>query len=122
MRMRSDLSKITFGNYVRPGETADLGTLARRMASLLDPGMTWQDLEWLRGVWKGPLIVKGVLHPDEASRAVDMGVDGIIVSNHGGRQLDGAISSLDALPRVVAAVGGACRCWSMAVSAVAPTS
>src|SRR4029453_12324942 len=80
--------------------------LASRMASLLDPGLSWDEVDWLRKVWRGPLLLKGVLHPDEGSRAIGHGVDGIIVSNHGGRQLDGAAASLDALPGVVAAVSG----------------
>jgi L-lactate dehydrogenase (cytochrome)/(S)-mandelate dehydrogenase len=101
-RMRSELPRITFGNYVRPGEAADIKTLAGRMAALLDPAMTWADVEEVRRVWKGPLILKGVLHPAEARAAVERGIDGLIVSNHGGRQLDGAPASLDARP----AVGG----------------
>ncbi|HEY4164670.1 MAG TPA: alpha-hydroxy acid oxidase [Dongiaceae bacterium] len=105
-RMRHDLKRISFANYVRPGETADIKTLAARMSSLLDPSMTWADVDDLRRIWKGPLILKGVLHPDEARMAVDRDIDGIIVSNHGGRQLDGAAASLDALPGIVAAVGG----------------
>jgi isopentenyl diphosphate isomerase/L-lactate dehydrogenase-like FMN-dependent dehydrogenase len=104
--MRNELPRLTFGNYVRPGEPADIKTLAGRMGSILDPGMTWRDVEWLRGLWQGPLILKGVLHPDEARKAADLGVDGVIVSNHGGRQLDGAASSLQALPHVVEAVQG----------------
>jgi L-lactate dehydrogenase (cytochrome)/(S)-mandelate dehydrogenase len=105
-RMRRELPRITFGNYVHEGETADIKTLAGRMASLLDPAMTWQDVEEVRRIWKGPLILKGVLHPDEARTARARGVDGVIVSNHGGRQLDGAPASLDALPAIVAAVEG----------------
>jgi L-lactate dehydrogenase (cytochrome)/(S)-mandelate dehydrogenase len=105
-RMRKELPRITFGNYVRPGETADIKTLAGRMASLLDPSMTWADVDELRLQWKGPLILKGVLHPAEARAALERGIDGLIVSNHGGRQLDGAPSSLDALPAVVEAVAG----------------
>jgi L-lactate dehydrogenase (cytochrome) len=105
-RMRTELPRITFGNYVRPGEAADIKTLAGRMASLLDPAMSWADLDVLRSSWKGPLILKGVLHPREAGAAVDRGVDAVIVSNHGGRQLDGAPASLDALPAVAAAVAG----------------
>jgi len=105
-RMRRELKRITFGNYVRPGESADIKTLAGKMASLLDPSMDWKDVEELRKIWTGPLIIKGVLHPDEARKAVEHGIDGIIVSNHGGRQLDGAASSLDALPGVIDAVGG----------------
>jgi L-lactate dehydrogenase (cytochrome) len=71
-----------------------------------DPSNTWSDLAWIREHWDGPIALKGVLHPDDARRAVDAGVEGVIVSNHGGRQIDGEISSLDALPGVVSAVGG----------------
>jgi L-lactate dehydrogenase (cytochrome)/(S)-mandelate dehydrogenase len=105
-RMRRELPRITFGNYLRPGESADIKTLAGRMASLLDPAMSWGDVDELRKLWSGPLILKGILHPDEAKAAVAHGVDGIIVSNHGGRQLDGAAASLDALPAILDAVGG----------------
>ena len=106
MRMRSAIPKITFGNYRRPGSGEDLTTLAHRMLSLPDPGFTWADIEWLRGVWQGPLILKGVLHPKDAAEAVAHGVDGVIVSNHGGRQLDGAAAALDALPGVAEAAAG----------------
>ncbi|MGL4444517.1 MAG: alpha-hydroxy acid oxidase [Alsobacter sp.] len=106
LRMRPELPRITFGNYVRPGQPADIASLAGRMASLLDPAMSWADVAWLRTIWKGPLLLKGVLHPAEAARAVAEGVDGIIVSNHGGRQLDGAVSSIEALPAVAGAVAG----------------
>ena len=105
-RMRREFPRITFGNYVREGESADIATLAGRMASLLDPAMTWKDVEVVREIWKGPMILKGVLHPEEARAALARGIDGVIVSNHGGRQLDGAPGSLDALPAVVAAVEG----------------
>jgi L-lactate dehydrogenase (cytochrome)/(S)-mandelate dehydrogenase len=106
LRMRSSLPKITFANYIRPGKPTDLKSLAQQMNGLLDPSLSWRDVEWLRGLWKKPLVLKGILHPEEARMAVDHGVDAIIVSNHGGRQLDGAISSLDALPAVVEAVAG----------------
>lgn len=105
-RMRRDLKRVTFGNYVRPGEAADVKTLAGRMASLLDPSMSWKDVDELRRIWKRPLILKGVLHPEEARIAVERGIDGLIVSNHGGRQLDGAPATIDALQGIVAAVGG----------------
>ena len=105
-RMRSELPRITFGNYVRPGDTSDIKALAGRMAALLDPAMNWADVDEVRRVWKGPLILKGVLHPAEARAAIEHGVDGVIVSNHGGRQLDGAPASLDALPAIVEAVAG----------------
>ena len=105
-RMRRELPRVTFGNYARPGEAADMKALAGRMASLLDPSMSWADVDDLRRIWSGPLILKGVLHPDEARMAVEHGIDGLIVSNHGGRQLDGAASSIEALPGIVAAVDG----------------
>jgi lactate 2-monooxygenase len=69
------------------------------------PDLSWEQLEALRGLTKLPVLVKGVLHPDDARRAVELGADGIIVSNHGGRQIDGEVASLDALPAVVDAVG-----------------
>ncbi len=103
-RMRHALGRLTFGNYVRPGATEGLATLAGRMGSLLDPGMNWDHVRALRKRWKGPLLLKGVLSPAEALNAARIGVDGIIVSNHGGRQLDGAISSIEALPGVVEAL------------------
>lgn len=106
LRMRGELSRITFGNYVRAGEKADIATLASRMGSLLDPGMAWRDVDELRRIWKGPLLLKGVLHPREAAEAAARGVDGIIVSNHGGRQLDGAPSTIAALPGIAAAADG----------------
>src|SRR5207247_534215 len=70
------------------------------------PSLTWVDVDFIRGLTKLPLLLKGVLHPDDARLALEHGVDGIVVSNHGGRQVDGAIASLDALPAVVEAVGG----------------
>ncbi len=76
------------------------------MSSLLDTSMSWKDVEWLRNIWKGPLILKGTLHPDEATEAIARGADGVIVSNHGGRQLDGAAAAIDALPSIVEVVGG----------------
>jgi isopentenyl diphosphate isomerase/L-lactate dehydrogenase-like FMN-dependent dehydrogenase len=105
-RMRTRLPKLTFGNYVRAGETVGIGPMAARMASLLDPSLSWTEIDWLRGLWKGPFLLKGILHPAEAAEAVARGIDGVIVSNHGGRQLDGAAASLDALPAVAAAVHG----------------
>lgn len=71
-----------------------------------DPSITWKDLDWIRARWDGSLVIKGVLDPDDARQALTAGAEGLIVSNHGGRQLDGASSSLAALPAVVEAVGG----------------
>jgi lactate 2-monooxygenase len=89
---------------LRSGEAR--AAVARFIATYSRPSLTWDDLPFLRRRTKLPIVLKGILHPDDARRAVDAGVDGIIVSNHGGRQVDGAIATLDALPGVVAAVGG----------------
>lgn len=105
-RMRGELPRLTMGNYVKPGDTAGIREIAGQMAARLDPGMSWQDVDALRSMWRGPLLLKGILSPLEAREAVARGIDGVIVSNHGGRQLDGAIAALDALPRIVEAVGG----------------
>jgi lactate 2-monooxygenase len=81
------------------------GSVLRWMSMFGDPAKTWDDLVWLREQWEGPILLKGVLHPDDARRACDAGIEGVIVSNHGGRQIDGEIPSLEALPGVVEAVG-----------------
>jgi L-lactate dehydrogenase (cytochrome) len=70
------------------------------------PSITWDDLAWLRSKTRLPILLKGVLHPDDARRALDAGADGVVVSTHGGRQVDRSISALDALPEVVGAVAG----------------
>ncbi|HTN41839.1 MAG TPA: FMN-dependent L-lactate dehydrogenase LldD [Asticcacaulis sp.] len=70
-----------------------------------DPSINWSDLEWIRDMWKGPMIIKGILDPEDARDAVKFGADGIVVSNHGGRQLDGALSTCKALPAIAEAVG-----------------
>lgn len=70
-----------------------------------DPSICWADLEWIRQGWDGPLIIKGILDPEDARAAVDIGADGVVVSNHGGRQLDGVLSSARALPAIADAVG-----------------
>ncbi|MEO3784459.1 alpha-hydroxy-acid oxidizing protein [Actinocorallia sp. B10E7] len=75
------------------------------VANFGDPSLTWDDLAWLRGRWAGPIVVKGVQHPDDARRAAHAGMDGIVVSNHGGRQVDGAVAALDQLPKIVDTVG-----------------
>jgi L-lactate dehydrogenase (cytochrome) len=105
-RMRRDLPRLTMGNYVKPGDSAGIREIAGQLASKLDPGTSWKDVDALRSIWRGPLVLKGILSPSEAREAAARGVDGIIVSNHGGRQLDGAIAGLDALPQIVEAVDG----------------
>jgi lactate 2-monooxygenase len=66
-----------------------------------NPATSWEDLKWLRQQTKLPILLKGILHPDDARKALDFGMDGIIISNHGGRQVDGSIATLDALPKIV---------------------
>lgn len=88
-----------------PEEDADSG-LAAYVASHLDPTLDWDDLSWLVGLTGLPVIVKGVVHPDDARLAVRHGAAGVVVSNHGGRQLDAGVATIDALPDVVAAVEG----------------
>ncbi len=101
--LRMAKAPLTFVNYVTD-ERQDIVSLAAHIAGLLDPTLNWRDVDWLRGIWRGPLLLKGVLHPDEARAALDHGIDGVIVSNHGGRQLDGAIAAVRALPAVVDAL------------------
>jgi isopentenyl diphosphate isomerase/L-lactate dehydrogenase-like FMN-dependent dehydrogenase len=96
---------ITLANYVTD-ERKDILSLAKHINDLLDPALCWRDVAWLRKIWTGPLLLKGILHPDEARAALDHGVDGVIVSNHGGRQLDGALAAIRALPAVAEAVDG----------------
>ena len=81
-------------------------SLFRYFASQLDPAVTWEDIAWLRSLSPLPVVLKGVLTPEDALSAVKAGVDGVVVSNHGGRQLDGVPAALDALPDVVDAIGG----------------
>jgi isopentenyl diphosphate isomerase/L-lactate dehydrogenase-like FMN-dependent dehydrogenase len=104
--MRHELPRITFGNYVRGSSPESVAGLAGRMASLLDPAMNWSDVDMLREHWSGPLILKGVMHPDDAREAVRRGINAVIVSNHGGRQVDGAQASVRALPAIAQAVDG----------------
>ncbi|MCS3838406.1 L-lactate dehydrogenase (cytochrome) [Pseudomonas sp. JAI111] len=75
------------------------------LANNFDPSISWSDLEWIREFWKGPMIIKGILDPQDARDAVSFGADGIVVSNHGGRQLDGVLSTAKALPPIMQAVG-----------------
>jgi L-lactate dehydrogenase (cytochrome) len=81
------------------------GTVAELINRMFDPSLTVQDLSWLRETWSGPLIVKGIQHVDDARMVVDAGADAVVVSNHGGRQLDRAATPLETLPAVVDAVG-----------------
>ncbi|MBS7417322.1 FMN-dependent L-lactate dehydrogenase LldD [Pseudomonas syringae] len=100
------------------GRPHDLGNISRYLgkattledyvgwlANNFDPSISWKDLEWIREFWQGPMIIKGILDPQDARDALSFGADGIVVSNHGGRQLDGALSTAKALPPIVQAVG-----------------
>jgi L-lactate dehydrogenase (cytochrome) len=95
----------TFGNIVGHAENVgDLSSLASWTAEQFDPRLSWKDVEWIKERWDGKLILKGILDPEDARMAAETGADAIIVSNHGGRQLDGARSSIAALPGIVEAV------------------
>jgi L-lactate dehydrogenase (cytochrome) len=96
----------SFGNIVGHVQgIGDTGSLAEWTAAQFDPSLNWSDVAWIRDQWKGKLILKGILDVDDAEKAVNAGADAIVVSNHGGRQLDGAPSSITALPRIADAVG-----------------
>jgi L-lactate dehydrogenase (cytochrome) len=101
----------TFGNLAGLGRPDALSTLSEWIASQFDPSVTWQDVAWIRSQWPGKLIIKGILDPEDARTAAAQGVDAIVVSNHGGRQLDGAPSSISVLPEIVNAVAGGCEVW-----------
>ena len=88
------------------GKSVSLEDYIGYLAANFDPSISWSDLEWIRDFWKGPMIIKGILDPEDAKDAVRFGADGIVVSNHGGRQLDGVLSSARALPAIADAVKG----------------
>ena len=101
-----------FANVVGHAEgVTDSGALWSWIAEQFDASFSWEDLDWIRNQWKGKILLKGVLDPEDAEKAVKLGYDGIIVSNHGGRQLDGTISSISALPPILDAVGDKCEVW-----------
>ncbi len=98
-------SRRTFGNIVgHAAGVADSASFADWVSRQFDPSVTWDDVRWIRRQWPAKLIVKGIMDPTDARLAVEAGADAIVVSNHGGRQLDGAPSSISALPAIVAAV------------------
>jgi L-lactate dehydrogenase (cytochrome) len=100
----------TFGNLVgRIGGSSGISTLSEWTATQFDPSANWRDVEWVRSRWPGKLILKGVLDAEDARLAVAAGADAVVVSNHGGRQLDGAPSSISVLPEIAAAIDGRCE-------------
>jgi len=88
------------------GKTTGLEDYIGWLGSNFDPSISWKDLEWIRDIWKGDIIIKGILDPEDAKDALRFGANGIVVSNHGGRQLDGVLSSARALPPIAEAVKG----------------
>ena len=88
------------------GESSEMNDYIGWLGANFDPSLAWKDIAWIRSAWDGPLIIKGILEPDDARAALDAGADAIVVSNHGGRQLDGASSTARALPLIAQAVGG----------------
>ena len=88
------------------GKRAPLSDFQAWIHANFDPSVSWKDVEWVRKRWNGPLIIKGILDPDDARAAADSGADAIVVSNHGGRQLDGVLSTARALPPIGEAIGG----------------
>jgi L-lactate dehydrogenase (cytochrome) len=102
----------SFGNIVGHATgVGDMSSLSAWTAQQFDPTLSWDDVAWIKELWGGKLILKGIMDPEDAMLAVRSGADALIVSNHGGRQLDGAPSSIAALPAIVDAVGGDIEVW-----------
>src|SRR5690606_21589424 len=102
----------TFRNIVGHAKgVTDVGSLSSWTAEQFDPALSWSDVEWIKRRWGGKLILKGVLDEEDARYAADSGADALIVSNHGGRQLDGAPSAISALPAIASAVGHKIEVW-----------
>jgi L-lactate dehydrogenase (cytochrome) len=102
----------SFGNIVGHAKgVGDMSSLSSWTAEQFDPALSWNDVEWIKKRWGGRLILKGILDEEDARLAANSGADALIVSNHGGRQLDGAVSSIQALPGIAAAVGKDIEVW-----------
>lgn len=99
----------TFGNLAERMKDTGLTTLSQWIAAQFDPTVTWKDIEWVRSRWPGKLILKGILDAEDADHACAAGADAIVVSNHGGRQLDGGPSTISVLAEIAAAVNGRCE-------------
>ncbi|HLT98528.1 MAG TPA: alpha-hydroxy acid oxidase [Burkholderiaceae bacterium] len=105
-------NRRTFGNIVGHAKNVtDVSSLSSWTAEQFDPSLSWKDLEWIKKRWGGKVVLKGIMEPEDARLAAECGADALIVSNHGGRQLDGAPSSISALPRVVHAAGKDIEVW-----------
>ena len=98
--------RITFKNFIgTKAASTDAVTITQFIAGQYDLSVNWRDVEWFKSVWGGPVLLKGILTAEDAKLAVNHGADGVIVSNHGGRQLEGAMSAVQALPEIAQAVG-----------------
>ncbi|HYP69700.1 MAG TPA: alpha-hydroxy acid oxidase [Variovorax sp.] len=102
----------TFGNIVGHAKNvSDVSSLSTWTAEQFDPSLNWGDIEWIKRRWGGKLVLKGIMDPEDARLALDSGADALIVSNHGGRQLDGAPATIEALPAIAAEVGNRIEVW-----------
>jgi L-lactate dehydrogenase (cytochrome) len=102
----------TFGNLVGHVDgVSDMTSLLAWIEQQFDPRVSWDDIAWIRRLWDKKLVLKGIMDAEDARHAIDAGADAIVVSNHGGRQLDGAPSSIRALPAIVKAVDGRTEVW-----------
>ena len=97
---------LTMGNFGGRTSVTQRMAFMDRVNQRFDPGMTWDDLDWLRSLWGGPMVIKGITNEHDAAKAVDHGLDAVWVSNHGGRQLDGLPATIDVLPAIAEAVDG----------------
>lgn len=97
---------VTFGNFPGASGSRSFLPVARRMLHAQDTSISWKEVDWLRSLWKGPLLLKGITAPEDAALALAHGCDGVVVSNHGGRQCDGAPSTISVLPAIAAAMKG----------------
>lgn len=104
--------RYSFGNVVGHVDGVEkLATLGQWSAEQLDPTLSWQDIAWVKDIWQGPLVIKGIMDAEDADQAAGTGVDAIVVSNHGGRQLDGAPASISVLEDIVSTVGNRAEVW-----------
>ena len=131
VRLADVRNKFELPSHLRMANFVGMGALEKKagnskggsgineyVASLFDPTLSWKDVEWLRSFTKLPIVLKGILRPDDAVKGIEAGASAIVVSNHGARQLDGVAATIDALPAIRAAVGNKCevstqqtKCW-----------
>ena len=101
-----------FGNIVgHVSGVSDTSSLSEWTAKQFDPALTWNDVAWIKEAWDGPLIIKGIMTPEDARLALESGADAIVVSNHGGRQLDGAPATVEVLPEIKDSLGNELEVW-----------